>query len=228
MPPIIPCSIDGCSKPVKSRGWCSMHLGRNRRYGSPHTVLMEQRSPNLSIAEYKSWFESKLKPSTSPAHVDGDCLIWQMFVDDGGNGYGFASYKGRTKRAHIVAFFLANGRWPDGECCHRCDVPACCNPLHLYDGSHSDNMVDKSLRSRRSNSCKLQPYEVLEIVAALNGTEKLADIGARYGVSRQTVTLIKTGHRWSHLTGITPSARSSAPSETKANRPVRSTPKPTP
>jgi hypothetical protein len=29
------CSIDGCSKPVHAKGWCSMHFGRARRNGDP-------------------------------------------------------------------------------------------------------------------------------------------------------------------------------------------------
>jgi NUMOD4 motif/HNH endonuclease len=30
------CSIDGCSKPVKARGWCGAHDQSCRRYGSPY------------------------------------------------------------------------------------------------------------------------------------------------------------------------------------------------
>jgi hypothetical protein len=32
------CTIDGCGKKVKGRGWCSMHWWRWRYNGSPHTV----------------------------------------------------------------------------------------------------------------------------------------------------------------------------------------------
>lgn len=33
------CSIDGCEKPVRARGWCEMHHGRWRRHGNPLTLL---------------------------------------------------------------------------------------------------------------------------------------------------------------------------------------------
>lgn len=33
------CSMDGCEKPVKGRGWCSMHYGRWDRHGSPYIAL---------------------------------------------------------------------------------------------------------------------------------------------------------------------------------------------
>lgn len=36
------CTIDGCDKPAKGRGWCRMHWTRWRRHGSPHVVLSAQ------------------------------------------------------------------------------------------------------------------------------------------------------------------------------------------
>lgn len=38
-----PCSIAGCERPVDSRGWCSMHWLRWRRYGNPFHLT---RAPN--------------------------------------------------------------------------------------------------------------------------------------------------------------------------------------
>lgn len=32
------CTIEGCEKPRKARGWCSMHEARIRRHGDPHMV----------------------------------------------------------------------------------------------------------------------------------------------------------------------------------------------
>jgi hypothetical protein len=32
--------------------------------------------------------------------------------------------------------------------CHRCDVKPCCRPSHLYEGSQSDNELDKWYSTR--------------------------------------------------------------------------------
>jgi hypothetical protein len=39
--PAIPvtCSIEGCGKSVKGRGWCAMHWRRWRKHGDPHFTL---------------------------------------------------------------------------------------------------------------------------------------------------------------------------------------------
>lgn len=37
------CSIDGCNKPVDSKGMCGMHAQRVRRYGDPHYVTSNQQ-----------------------------------------------------------------------------------------------------------------------------------------------------------------------------------------
>lgn len=39
------CSIDGCSKPVKGRGWCAMHLWRFHHHGDPHTLSAPRMLP---------------------------------------------------------------------------------------------------------------------------------------------------------------------------------------
>lgn len=35
------CHVDGCAKPVKSRGWCQMHYFRWRRHGDPNALMIE-------------------------------------------------------------------------------------------------------------------------------------------------------------------------------------------
>lgn len=72
----------------------------------------------------------------------------------GRGGYGIVEWRGRPTRAHRLAYTLAVGTIPDGlYICHRCDVPACCNPIHLYAGTQFDNMRDCVERGRNAVFC---------------------------------------------------------------------------
>lgn len=85
---------------------------------------------------------------------------------------------------------------------HDCDVPLCCNPAHLRVGTTADNARDATVRGRLSH--KLSTVKVLEV---FRSTEPAIDVAVRLGVSRSLVYLIRSGHRWSHVTGARPASR---------------------
>ena len=84
-------------------------------------------------------------------HSSG-CWLW--YGARNGNGYGVCGAGGLKWLAHRVAWELSCGPIPEGgdyhgTCVlHRCDVPLCVNPDHLFLGTQADNMRDKAEKGR--------------------------------------------------------------------------------
>ncbi len=75
-----------------------------------------------------------------------DCWPWTRQIDR--EGYGRAQSKDDVL-AHRHAWKLSKGPIPKGlHVLHRCDNPACCNPKHLWIGTHQDNMNDRQKKGR--------------------------------------------------------------------------------
>jgi hypothetical protein len=80
--------------------------------------------------------------------VKGDgCWLWTGAPAQW--GYGQFGMANKHWLAHRVSWFFHNGPIPDGMfVCHRCDVPLCVNPDHLFLGTHQDNMDDMRAKRR--------------------------------------------------------------------------------
>lgn len=86
----------------------------------------------------KENFWSKLDKS-------GEC--W-LFAGKGRDGeYGKVKIGGKTKRTHRLAWEMVHGE-THLHILHTCDIPLCCNPHHLFEGTHADNMIDKKNKGR--------------------------------------------------------------------------------
>ena len=57
---------------------------------------------------------------------------------------------------HRVAYEIYKGSIPEGKnVCHSCDNPSCCNPKHLFIATQKENLLDMTIKGRRSNGVTL-------------------------------------------------------------------------
>lgn len=80
---------------------------------------------------------------------DGGCWGWNGATDK--DGYGKFDSKGSTISGHRASFMVHYGNPEWAHVLHRCDNPICCNPEHLFLGTHQDNMDDASAKGAWAN-----------------------------------------------------------------------------
>lgn len=82
------------------------------------------------------------------------CWQWQGSMYPSGYGqffYGSIEGRERNGKAHKAAWRLLVGEIPDGFLVlHKCHNSRCCNPDHLYIGTHMENMKDRDDSGRTS------------------------------------------------------------------------------
>ncbi len=83
-------------------------------------------------------------------YVDNEtgCWLWRTLKDNI-NSRPFLVIKGKTRVASRIFYSVYNGKFPQHLfVCHKCDIPGCVNPDHLFLGTSKDNMMDKVKKGR--------------------------------------------------------------------------------
>lgn len=138
------------------------------------------------------------------------CWLWSG-ASAGRAGYGACGAINGEKRAHRVSWTLHVGPIPEGAfVLHRCDVPACVNPAHLYVGNFSDNMRDAARKGRLNvqkdpsfcqgyaNGQALPPETVDNVRTLIAQGVWSGDVAWLLGIHRDSVRRIVSGE---HHTG---------------------------
>lgn len=137
------CTVEGCERPHKGHGLCSMHHLRLRRTGS---VAGARRSPAVRFWEKVNKTEN--------------CWLWAGSTSV---GYGRFYVDGHTVGAHRWAYESLVGPIPDGLVLdHLCRTPACVNPAHLEPVTQRENLLRgdtlPAAQARRSHCKHGHPY----------------------------------------------------------------------
>jgi len=138
--------------------------------------------------------------------TDEDCWNWLGAMHFGGYGNMTLGNSKNVRSTH-VSWYLKHGSWPPNCLLHLCDNPACVNPSHLKPGTMKQNTQDMISKQRdrmigsRQPIALLNEIKVKEIIIHLNNGLSCTDIGKLYGVKRQTISNIKFGRGWNHVSG---------------------------
>ena len=110
-----------------------------------------RRTPNFIDNNFNVFWNSLVKK-------DSGCWEWSKSTR---SGYGQVRWNGKLIFAHRLSYFIVNGEIPKGLfVCHKCDNPSCCNPDHLFLGTHIDNMMDMRTKGRGGNQFSKRSLKV--------------------------------------------------------------------
>lgn len=131
--------------------------------------------------------ESRFWAKVDISNGISECWIWNGAARK--DGRGILAINGKPEAAARVAWRLRNGAIPPGMCvCHKCDIPSCVNPHHLFVGTHADNVADKMAKDREARGfalphTRLSDAQVAEIRSSSLPAKALAEkyqVSARY------------------------------------------------
>lgn len=158
------------------------------------------RAPNKPIPELT---ESDLKRFWSKVEICCPDKCWE-WTGATSRSYGQIKIKGSVYLVHRITYFIHYGEDPgDMEVCHSCDNTVCCNPAHLSQGTHDDNMKDMSVKRRgickkgeEQHAAKLTEQGVREI---RRSDETLIKLAKRYGVGTSTISRVRRKESWKQV-----------------------------
>jgi len=100
---------------------------------------------------------------------------------------------------HRLVWMLFNGDPGEMHVLHRCDMPACCNPEHLFLGTHLDNMRDMDEKNRCVRIGEVRRRLSPEQEAAvLTSDESSAQLAARLPISARAIRRLRKNGGYKH------------------------------
>ena len=137
---------------------------------------------------------------------ENNCWLFQGYIKKTGLPYGWVTYRKKQMNAHRASWIVANGEIEDGLCvCHKCDVPSCINPDHLFLGTQKENVHDMWEKNRhpainkggeQSPHAKLTLDNVREIRDMLNNNVTQQIIAEKFNVKQPAISNIKYKKTW--------------------------------
>lgn len=153
----------------------------------------------------------------TPEQIDS---FWSTVDRSGGpdacwpctGGHNVAGYRRiGVEYAHRIAYVLTYGDFPNDKpnALHKCDTRPCCNPAHLFAGSHADNVQDRIAKGRSvyvrgdKVGCAVLTEEVVREARRMYRRGKrgcgVPSIAKALGVKRRTLYAAIFRESWQHV-----------------------------
>jgi hypothetical protein len=189
-----------CDGKLKGLGLCVKHYTRKRRYGDPEIVNPPNRGSSCTrkYPDIISRFEDSYE-----IIMETGCWIWKKNRIP--SGYGVLTWDNKRYAAHRFSYELFKGKIEPGYfVCHKCDVPSCINPDHLFLGTAIENFNDMRAKKRhaigiRNRAVKLTEQDVIDIRNKDYSYGDLKLMCEKYNVSHSTICRARSGKGWKHL-----------------------------
>lgn len=186
------CSIPGCGKPHRSRGWCMAHWNRWKRNGDP----LAGRPSNGEAHRFLQ--------DVVLTHRGEDCLEWPFACTE---GRAVLRVNGKLEYVSRLVCESVHGPapTPHHQAAHSCGrgFAGCVSPHHLDWKTQSENEADKLIhgtdnRGEKHYAAKISAEDVNQI-RGLKGELSNKDIASRFGISDALVRDIHSGRVWGWL-----------------------------
>lgn len=121
---------------------------------------------------------------------ENGCWLWTR----GRGGFNCAYGHMNREYVHRIAWRLWRGTIPEGiQVLHKCDVPLCFNPDHLFLGTQLDNMRDQISKGRKLIGLKAPVAKLneREVKIIRSSSKSCKSLGIMFGVCAQTICNVK-------------------------------------
>jgi hypothetical protein len=165
--------------------------------------LLTRTEESVPIGVYERKRSDPAKRFWARVSIGRADACWEWTGPTNKKGYGSFRIepKGKARNTSRIAWMFTHGDPGTLWVLHKCDNPTCCNPGHLFLGTHQDNtddMVakDRQQRGERHYSAKLTPQQAREIRRRRLAGESLKSLSLEFGIVIGAICNIAKGRSW--------------------------------